>query len=90
MKKIMLLSVSLFAFAAGQAQADPALDFQTFVSSSNTREVVSDGPTPGSGVSQISAPTLGVFCIPLGCHGNRGTGCYDFGLLGPSLYRYFR
>jgi hypothetical protein len=35
MKKIMLLSVSLFAFAAGQAQADPALDFQTFVSSSN-------------------------------------------------------
>jgi hypothetical protein len=35
MKKIMLLIVPLFAFAANHAEADPALDFQTFVTSSN-------------------------------------------------------
>jgi hypothetical protein len=35
MKKTMLLIVPLFAFAANHAEADPALDFQTFVTSSN-------------------------------------------------------
>jgi hypothetical protein len=35
MKKAMLLIVPLFAFAANHAEADPALDFQTFVTSSN-------------------------------------------------------